>query len=177
MPSPFSETLREWQAFYFMLGGASATLIGLIFVAVSLGSSLVSSETRADIDAFVSPVLLYFLSVLIMACVMLVPASSPSFVAVCLLPLGIFGLGLVSWVMLRMVRAAQRLLFGPSQWFWHASLPLISYGLIVAMAVWLAVSGATAVLLGLALAAVLLVIGGIWRTWDLVLWIAHQRVD
>ncbi len=36
MTEPFVQAAREWQNFYFVMGSASATLIGLMFVAVSV---------------------------------------------------------------------------------------------------------------------------------------------
>jgi hypothetical protein len=56
-------------------------------------------------------------------------------------------------------------------------LPLVSYGLIVGVAIWLVLSEASVALMVLALATVLLLISGIWRAWGLVLWIAERRVD
>jgi hypothetical protein len=46
MPDAFVDTLQSWQNFYFMIGGASAGLIGLMFVALSLGMRLLSDNTR-----------------------------------------------------------------------------------------------------------------------------------
>ena len=39
MPDTLSQALRDWQNFYILAGGASATLAGLMFVAISLGST------------------------------------------------------------------------------------------------------------------------------------------
>lgn len=46
----FTETLRSWHNFYFMTGGATATLVGLMFVALSLGRHLVSEETAPNLQ-------------------------------------------------------------------------------------------------------------------------------
>jgi len=172
---PIAETLRAWQNFYFMAGGASATLMGLLFVAVSLGAHLVSEDTHTEIATFVTPILFYFMSVLAVACVMLVPTDSTLLIAAALLLLGAIGLRRV----LRVVRGMKELVsqqpIHHSHWLWHATLPGLSYALIVGAASWLLAGETTATLLGMALAVVLLLFSGLWRTWDLVLWIAHQR--
>jgi hypothetical protein len=36
MDNTFSQALSEWTAFYALMGGAAATLLGLLFVAVSV---------------------------------------------------------------------------------------------------------------------------------------------
>src|SRR5215207_4105134 len=88
----FIETLDSWESYYFMLGGAAAALIGLMLVALSLGIRIVSKTTIADIKAFATPSVLYFVWVLMLSAVMLVPAKSPTFLVVILFPSGIIGL-------------------------------------------------------------------------------------
>jgi hypothetical protein len=175
MHSTLLETLRDWQNFYFMLGGAAATLIGLLFVAISLGIHLVSEETREDIAIFVTPILFHFVAVLITALVMLVPWPTLIAVAIALLLIGVGGLGRVIQIFRQMLRAKQRTPIDQGHWLWHALVPCLGYGLVVAAAIGLLISETTASLLGFALASGLLLVSGIWRAWDLVLWIAHQQ--
>ena len=60
MTDLFIDTLHSWQNFYFMIGGASAGLMGLMFVALSLGTHLVNDETISSVGAFVTPSIIYF---------------------------------------------------------------------------------------------------------------------
>jgi hypothetical protein len=83
MPDVFIETLHTWQNFYFMIGGVVAGLLGLMFVALSL-MHLVSDETREEFEIFVTPSEVYFVSALLVACVMLVPALTPPSLALAL---------------------------------------------------------------------------------------------
>jgi hypothetical protein len=41
-----TEILRDWHDFYVLMGTATATLIGLMFVAVSIGAGLLQTNIR-----------------------------------------------------------------------------------------------------------------------------------
>ncbi|MEO8396478.1 MAG: hypothetical protein ABI700_26020, partial [Chloroflexota bacterium] len=71
MTDVFNEVLVKWQTFYFMMGGAAATLAGLMFVALSLGQHLIGETTRDQMKIFAMPSIIYFVSVLLLAGVML----------------------------------------------------------------------------------------------------------
>ena len=174
MPETFADTLRGWNNFYFMIGGAAATLIGLLFVAVSLGATLVSADTQAAITTFVTPILFYFLSVLGVASLMLAPIDSHTLVAGLLLCVGIYGMARMAVIIRAMMQLSRAHALDHGHWKWHATIPGLSYVVIAGTAVWLWVMP-TAPLSGLAFATVFLLLSGIWRSWDLVLWIAHQR--
>jgi hypothetical protein len=174
MPETFAETLRGWNNFYFMLGGAAATLIGLLFVAASLGAALVSTDTQGAINTFVTPILFYFLSVLGIASLMLVPTDSRALVAGVLLCVGAYGLGRMARILRSMMLLARAQPLDHGHWKWHATIPGLSYVAIAGTGAWLLLTPAAS-LDGLALATVFLLLSGIWRSWDLVIWIARQQ--
>src|SRR4051812_14463342 len=118
-----------------MLGGAAATLMGLIFMAVSLGANPISPETRTPADTYVTPVMVFYKSVLLMACVMLIPTSS--FLAILLLLGGTLGLHRMARVVRGMLGPVKSDTFGPGRWLWHGFLPLARFGLIIGSAIWL----------------------------------------
>src|SRR5262245_54255938 len=104
----FNETFQSWQNFYIMAGGVSATLIGLMFVALLLGVHLVNETTRENFDIFATPSIFYFVSVLLLACVMVAPALPPILFMLVVGVGGLIGLGRTmqhSWLL---VRAARR---------------------------------------------------------------------
>ncbi len=53
------ETLKQWHDFYMLVGTAGATLLALMFVAVSLGTGFLTEERRAAARTFMSPVVLH----------------------------------------------------------------------------------------------------------------------
>src|SRR5215213_6983992 len=52
MDNAFSQSLTEWTAFYALMGGAAATLLGLLFVAVSVRLNIFHQRQVADIRDF-----------------------------------------------------------------------------------------------------------------------------
>jgi hypothetical protein len=61
------EALKEWHDFYVLVGTAGATLLALLFVAVSLGTGFLTEERRSAMRAFMSPVVVHFTSVFLSA--------------------------------------------------------------------------------------------------------------
>ncbi len=113
MDGGFTELIRDWQGFYATLATASATLVGLLFVAVTLNAgSLLRGSSRWQLriarKAFGD-----FTLVLMSSVVFLVPRLPPIGFSVALLALGIavtFGVSRAAVVSLR---------DGDSPGLWH----------------------------------------------------------
>jgi hypothetical protein len=67
------EALKEWHDFYVLVGTAGATLLALLFVAVSLGVVFLTEERRSGTSTFMSPVVVHFTSVFFLSAVALFP--------------------------------------------------------------------------------------------------------
>jgi len=67
------EALKEWHDFYVLVGTAGATLLALLFVAVSLGTGFLTEERRSATRTFMSPVVVHFTSVFFLSAVALFP--------------------------------------------------------------------------------------------------------
>ena len=74
---PLALALQPWQNFYLLVGTAAATLTGLMFIAVTFGSSLVTRETAQTTRAFVDPTYMHFVQVLLTACLVTIPTLGP----------------------------------------------------------------------------------------------------
>src|SRR3954471_18115803 len=81
----FAAVATTWQNFYLLTGTAAATLIGLMFVAVTFGAGLVRAESATSARAFLDPPFTHFVTVLFIACLMLVPTMSPTLLGAALL--------------------------------------------------------------------------------------------
>jgi hypothetical protein len=75
------EALHAWHEFYILLGTAGATLLALLFVAVSLGSGFLSNADQRGTRTFMSPVVIHFTTVFFLSAVCLVPSHGPIFFA------------------------------------------------------------------------------------------------
>lgn len=174
MKNTFVQALHEWQNFYFMIGSSSATLIGLMFVAVSLGADLPKAVDMAGINAFVTPMLVHFASVVLIAALMLFPTFQQTGLGLVMLLLGSGFTAYSCWVGLQFRRHPDSSGYSKSDWKWYVTFPIIGDALVVVMALWL-LSGSFDALNLLAVAAVILVIVSVRNTWDLVMWIARSR--
>jgi hypothetical protein len=76
------KALHEWHEFYILLGTAGATLLALLFVAVSLGTGFLSNKDQQGTRTFMSPVVIHFTSVFFLSAVCLVPSHGPVFFAI-----------------------------------------------------------------------------------------------
>jgi hypothetical protein len=174
----FGETLRSWQNFYFMAGGAAATLIGLMFVALSLGMHLINDKTRQEMHTFVTPSVVYFVSALLLSCVMLVPAAEPVVLALALLLGSLLGFARTIPHVRLLIEAARRHQdFVPSDWLWQIITPLVCYALILGAALGFVANQPALAFFGAWLADILLLMCAISNTWSLVIWIVEQRRD
>jgi hypothetical protein len=172
----FNDALHSWQNFYFMFGGSAATLLGLMFVALSLGTHLVNETTRDSIQAFVSPNLVYFVSALLVAGAMLVPTYEPPILGLILLVGGAVGLVRIAPSTRRLIAAAREHQdFTRDDWLAQVILPVTGYGLLLLTGVGFEIKQWSLAFTGSAVAMVLLLIAAIANTWSLVLWIIDQR--
>src|SRR5579871_619796 len=73
MPKSLAELLHDWHDFYVLIGTASATLVGLIFVSASIGSTIFNEGHREPMKAFISPTVVHFVSVLFAALLVTIP--------------------------------------------------------------------------------------------------------
>ena len=94
--SDFSQTIHEWETFYLLTGTAAATLIGLLFVAVSLHLELFHRKAFADLPHFAALTFNCFFYVLLISILFLIPRLSPLGLGIPLFLLG--GLGLINAV-------------------------------------------------------------------------------
>lgn len=178
MPAPFNETLVSWHTFYFTIAGAAAALVGLMFVALSLGQNLVTNTSTDQFNTFVTPSIVYFVSVFLVACVMMMPAHDPPVLAVILIVSALSCLLIVFPYLRRLVQTAYRQQdFVLIDWLGEVFGPPIAYILLIASGVGFIANQWDLAFTGIWLASVILVLCGIANTWSLVMWIIAQRSD
>src|ERR1700692_3943273 len=70
----FASALQEWREFYVLVGTAGATLVALLFVAISLGAGILTDKRAAATRTFYSPVVVHFTAVFFISAIGLFPA-------------------------------------------------------------------------------------------------------
>jgi hypothetical protein len=165
--------LHGWDNFFIMAGSAAATLIGLVFVAVTVGTGFSKSSIVHGTRGFLTPTRIRFSGVLFLALVVLAPWRSPTPPGIILSLSGLAGFAYQISVIITRHRVGLVL---PD---WHDWLPHVGVPAL-GSASWIA--GAAGLLgfrsfapYAVAGAAVLLLFAGIYSAWDLTLWMIKNR--
>jgi hypothetical protein len=165
---------HNWDNFFISAGGAAATLMGLLFVAVTVGGTGFSeSRILHGTRGFLTPTLVQFGTVLLQALAVLVPWPSAS-------PIGIiFGLGGLIGLAYQIHVVVKRHQFGLALHDWHDWLPYVG---VPALGSACLVVGAVGLISEISLApyavagaTILLLFAGVYGAWDLTLWIIKNR--
>jgi hypothetical protein len=171
----FATAAGGWQNFYILVGTAAATLVGLMFVAVTFGANLVTPETQATARAFLDPPFTHFAHVLLTACLVVIPTMRSWLLGsllVVFLAVRVVGLG---WVHRQMRGAQQR--SGDvelSDWITGIVVPALAYVLLGASAAAF-LRGYTVAFDLLAVVTVAMLFTGIYSAWELMVWMAIMR--
>lgn len=92
----FIQAVDRWHDFYIMIGTAAATLMGLLFVSLSLNADLITRQENADLRVLAGQTFTSFICVLMFAVLFLIPRQGPMGLGLPLL--GIDAIGLVATV-------------------------------------------------------------------------------
>jgi hypothetical protein len=165
--------LHSWDNFYIMAGTAGATLIGLLFVIVTLSTHLSPSRVAHGVHAFLTPTLVHFGSVLLQALVVLVPWPSAWPAGLVLGFCGLVGLVYLMDIVLKRQKV-QFVSLHLLDWIPYACIPALANLNLIAGAIGIIAEKSFAPYC-LAGAITLFLFAGIYGAWDLTLWIVKNR--
>jgi hypothetical protein len=171
-----ADALRSWHEFYALLGTASATMVGLLFVAASVGSGVFTPGRRAALRVFLSASVVNFSLVLAASLIVLAPITSWPWLGAPILVCGLFGLTHSCLAWRDSLREGLIHSIDLEDRIWYLALPIVGY-------VCMATSGVLlidALELGCAVLAVsigLLLGIGIHNAWDITIWIITRRQE
>jgi hypothetical protein len=172
---PLIDLLGRWHDFYALIGSASATLVGLMFVAVSIGAAVFTRDHQNGIRIFFSPSVFHFGAILIVCLVATIPDETWVKCGVLLFVSGTIGFGYCLFTWRRMVRHGLAGTVDAIDRLWYAQLPIISYLLIIAAGAGLYQQFIPSLDL-LALALITLLLIGLRNSWGVTLWIIGRRI-
>jgi hypothetical protein len=86
--------LERWANFYLLMSAAAATLLGLIFVVITLAAERRQRRPAdvAQIPIYLTPTVIYFASVLFLAALLTIPNHTRPTAILCICLVGVVGL-------------------------------------------------------------------------------------
>jgi hypothetical protein len=163
----------HWHEFYGLLGTAASTLVALLFVAVSVGVGLLTTERSGPTRLYVSPIILHYASVLFVSLVMLIPALGDRMLGATIGLCGVVGLVGSVMITVRLFRDSKSEFVDR---FAYGAWPFVAYAGVTAAAVLTTMSSQHAPII-LAASLLLLLLVNIRNAWDLTITFARRHGD
>jgi len=169
------EALAHWGNFYSLMGESAATLIGLMFIALTFGSKLVTEETTPLTRAFLSPIIYHFAQAFVISSVALIPGAGHH----------VLGMTSILLALLRIsdlprVRKGLNLATNKedhdverSDWIFGIYLPSFFYSMFLLFGVAILMDQSWS-LTGLGFSVIGILILGVATAWDTLIWIASK---
>ena len=169
MQPAVTDLLHAWHDFYLLVGAASATLVGLMFIAASIGAQVFREENRAAMEAFISPTVVHFSTTLFVSILATIPVHEGLPLTALLVLIGIAGFAFSArvWVQLLIRRSFK---VDVVDRMFYALIPCVGHLLVPIAGVMLSTQPAWG-LDCLAAAALILLFAGIRNAWDMTIWI------
>ena len=128
LDEPMDE-LERWANFYLLTSAAAATLIGLLFVIITLGAERRVEDGIAKIRVYLTPTVVYFASVLFLAALLTFPNHTRLTAILCICLAGVVGL---AYLGTSLIGGGDKKGFGElHDWIPYAMVPFVAYGLLV----------------------------------------------
>jgi hypothetical protein len=167
-PHGFGLSVAGWHDFFLATAGASAALLGLLFVGVSINLGALAAKERVDLRARAGLAFTNLIFVLVIALILLIPDPDPTWIGI--------GLGVVAALgLIRVARNATSALRERERFRNRLqTLRRISWtvvaDLILAFTAWRiwASAGAAAVLSNLMVVVFVLLIGAADISWEML---------
>ena len=169
MQSSVAELFHTWHDFYLLVGTAAATLVGLMFVAATLGASVFSEQNRHALQAFISPTVVSFATALFVCIGVMIPSQTWLSLGLLMTAGSIAGLVYAGRVWVQMI-VRRRFHVDAIDRMFYATIPLLGYVLILGAGILLLLDKAWSAEVTAA-ALVVLMFAGIRNAWDMTTWI------
>ena len=165
---------HDWESFYILIGTGAASLIGLLFVVVTLTQGRERSQTMKAISIYMTPIVIDFAVVMTTSAVAVAPLSG-AWTVVVLGAGALFGFGNAAWacIAIRGLMKAEDPPHWTDFWMYGATPTGVLFALVIADGGLLARAGWAVDLVAVLLLSLLLV--GIRNAWDLITWMAPRR--
>jgi hypothetical protein len=171
MDTTVEELFKGWHEFFLLLGTGAATLVGLMFVAASVGTHVLDEKNRPALEIFLGPTVVHFCAVLIISILALIPSHSWFTLSGLFALVGVGGLPYSTVIAVRLMH--RRYNVDTTDQLFYALLPMVGY-LFVLIAAGMLYMRMVAGLVAAAASLITLLLAGIRNAWDMTLWIVLQ---
>jgi len=161
--------MEGWNDFFMLVGATAGVLIGLIFVVITLDAEHHIDDDEALTRLFITPILVNFTSVLVVALLTVAPISAP----LRSVSLGIVGCAGLGYIMNLALTSRRRTDTENLKLSWHVLFPIAAYALLATAAAAWALQASFANTIG-AGASLLLLVTAIRNSWIVTLGIARR---
>jgi hypothetical protein len=169
-----SKSLQAWRDYFIFTGSIGATLLGLLFVAISLNAETILSGSHRHLKELAGQTFQNFIMVVLVSLFFLFPGLNASWNFALFGILGVYGIG---WVAYRLI-VVLRFLGHDHQWVRsiRRMLPAaIACSFLIYAGFQAPRSDTASVLAALGSASILLLISGAATSWDLLVKVAEYR--
>ncbi|HEY4213677.1 MAG TPA: hypothetical protein VGM84_19520 [Steroidobacteraceae bacterium] len=170
--------LDAWENFYVIVGSSAAALTGLTFIVITIAADHRrgnSPEVRlTGLRAFITPTVVYFVTVLWLSALMTVPGQTPLSLSACVALSGVLGIAYCGRVIYWMFAVFSDYKPFLSDWIWNAILPPAAFALLTGAGL-LGTSHTAFLLYAVGGVTLLLLLIGIHNAWDVVAWTTTER--
>jgi hypothetical protein len=168
----YADAVQSWRDFYMTAGAAAATLVGLLFVGLSLHIRVVVSQ--ADVKSLSRITLADFFVILLVALVILAPVGDAGATAAWLVAVAAVSAALVVRPAAEGFKRSRRRTIGLRVLLWRFGISTVCYLGVGTMGVLFGLGDVTGALSGLFLVVVLLLVVAVRNTWDLLVTVADR---
>jgi hypothetical protein len=164
MQVSFVELLHAWRDFFIVVGTAGASLIGAMFVVISIAIGILTRERSDAAHAYLTSTVIHLGGVVLASLLTMVPDVEWRGFGIILIVGGAIGIGYEIMI----ARAVRQYRVDWTDQLWYTALPLVAYAVLVGAGVLsIATDGRSVALLAAAL--LLLLICGVRNAWDMIL--------
>jgi hypothetical protein len=167
------EPLEKWHDFFMLAGTAAGTLVGLTFVAASIGAGLFMKGFNDVMKAFITPTIIHLSAVLFVCFVVVAPSlSSVELASFC----GVIALAGIGYSCSTLFRINSRYIAATSfmDRLWYPLIPAAGYVILAAAILEPLIRSSLLRPSWIAIAVSILLLAGIRNAWAITAWIATQ---
>jgi hypothetical protein len=166
--------LDGWHEYYELLGTSAAALLALLFVAASIGASVLTYDRAGPTRTYLSPVVFHYSNILFLSLLALIPTQTPLTFGLTILIAAAASLIYSIFIFARLLTDGiadlpDRIAYG--------AVPIVAYAAGVIAAYLLLTHAITASLNVIAGASLLLLVVNIRNAWDLLIALARRATQ